>query len=33
MKVNALMPGCEVAEVPPEQGRNAVLSGRRVDVQ
>ena len=33
MKVTAVMPGCEVAEVPPEQGRNAVLSGRRVDVQ
>ena len=33
MKVTALMPGCEVAEVAPEQGRNAVLSGQRVDVQ
>jgi hypothetical protein len=33
MKVTALMPGCEVAEVPPEQGRHAVLSGQRVDVQ
>lgn len=33
MKVSALMPGCEVAEVPAEQGRPAVLSGRRVEVQ
>jgi len=33
MKVNVLMPGCEVAEVPPEQGRAAVLGGRRVDTQ
>ena len=33
MTVSALMPGCEVAEVPPEQGRAAVLGGRRVAVQ
>ena len=33
MKVTALMPGCAVAEVPPEQGRSAVLNGRRVEVQ
>jgi hypothetical protein len=33
MKVTALMPGCEIAEVAPEQGRRAVLNGRRVEVQ
>ena len=33
MKVSVLTPGCEVAEVPPEQGRAAVLGGRRVEVQ
>jgi hypothetical protein len=33
MKVMALVPGCDVAEVPPEQGRAAVQSGRRIEVQ
>jgi hypothetical protein len=30
MKVAALLPGCELAEVPPEQGQAAVRGGRRV---
>ena len=33
MKVTALLPSCQIAEMPPEQGRRAVLNGRRVDVQ
>ena len=33
MKVAALMPGCEVAEVPPEQGRSGRASGTAGDVQ
>ena len=30
MKVGMLLPGCELAEVPPAQGQAAVRSGRRV---
>ncbi len=33
MKVGMLLPGCEVAEVPPEQGQAAVRGSRRVDAQ
>lgn len=33
MKVTALLPGCQVAEVPPEQGQSAVRGGRRVQEQ
>ena len=33
MKIGALMPGCEVAEVPPEQGQSAVRGSKRVAVQ
>lgn len=33
MKVGLLLPGCEVAEVPPEQGQAAVRGGRRVALQ
>ena len=31
MKVGMLLPGCEVAEVPPEQGQAAVRGSRRVE--
>lgn len=30
MTVTALMPGCQLAEVPPDQGQAAVRNGRRV---
>jgi hypothetical protein len=30
MKVGLLLPGCEVAEVPPDQGRAAVQGSKRV---
>ncbi|HSH99222.1 MAG TPA: hypothetical protein VLA02_01375 [Reyranella sp.] len=30
MKIGALLPGCELGEVPPEQGQSAVRGGRRV---
>lgn len=30
MKVTALLPGCEVAEVSPDQGQAAVKAGKRV---
>ena len=33
MKVGLMLPGCEVAEVPPEQGQAAVRGGRRVAPQ
>ncbi len=33
MKVGLWMPGCEVAEVSPDQGRAAVLASRRVAIQ
>jgi len=33
MKVNLLLPGCEVAEVSPDQGQAAVRGSRRVEVQ
>jgi hypothetical protein len=33
MKVGALMPGCEVAEVSAQQGQSAVLNSKRVAVQ
>jgi hypothetical protein len=33
MKVGMLLPGCEVAEVPPEQGQAAVRGSRRVEAQ
>jgi len=33
MTIGVLMPGCEVAEVPPVQGQAAVRGSRRVDVQ
>jgi hypothetical protein len=33
MKVNLMLPGCEVAEVPPEQGQAAVRGSRRVAPQ
>ena len=33
MKVGLLLPGCEVAEVPPEQGQAAVRGSRRVAPQ
>ncbi len=32
MKIGALLPGCEVAEVPPEQGQSAVRGAKRVEV-
>lgn len=32
MTVVSLQPGCEVAEVPPEQGQAAVRGGRRVAI-
>ena len=31
MKVGMLLPGCEVAEVPPEQGQAAVRGSQRVE--
>jgi hypothetical protein len=33
MKVELLMPSCQVAEVPPEEGQAAVRGGRRVEPQ
>jgi hypothetical protein len=33
MKIGVLLPGCQVAEVPPEQGQSAVRGSRRVQVQ
>jgi hypothetical protein len=33
VKVGLWMPGCEVAEVSPDQGRAAVLGSRRVAIQ
>ena len=33
MKVGLLLPGCEVAEVPADQGQVAVRGGKRVEVQ
>jgi len=33
MKATLLLPGCEVAEVSPDQGQAAVRSSRRVEVQ
>ena len=33
MKVGLMLPGCEVAEVPPEQGQAAVRGSRRVAPQ
>jgi len=33
MTIGVLVPGCEVAEVPPEQGQAAVRGSRRVDMQ
>lgn len=33
MKIGALLPGCEVAEVPPDQGQAAVRGSKRVEVQ
>jgi hypothetical protein len=33
MKVTALLPGCSIAEVPPEQGQSAVRGSRRVAAQ
>jgi hypothetical protein len=33
MKVTALLPSCEVAEVAPDQGQSAVRGGKRVAVQ
>jgi hypothetical protein len=32
MKVGLLLPGCEVAEVSPDQGQAAVRGGKRVEV-
>jgi hypothetical protein len=33
MKIGVLLPGCELAEVPPEQGQSAVRGSKRVAVQ
>jgi hypothetical protein len=33
MKIGALVPGCALAEVPPEQGRAAIRGSKRVAVQ
>jgi hypothetical protein len=33
LRIAALLPGCELAEVAPEQGQAAVRGGRRVQVQ
>ncbi|HYD04852.1 MAG TPA: hypothetical protein VEC60_03960 [Reyranella sp.] len=33
MKIGALLPGCEVAEVAPDQGQAAVRGGKRIVVQ
>jgi hypothetical protein len=33
MKIGVLLPGCELAEVPPEQGQAAVRGSKRVVVQ
>jgi hypothetical protein len=33
MKIGVLMPGCDVAEVAPDQGQAAVRGGKRVAVQ
>jgi hypothetical protein len=33
MKIGVLLPGCELAEVPPEQGQAAVRGSKRVAVQ
>lgn len=33
VKVGLWMPGCEIAEVSPDQGRAAVLASRRVAIQ
>ena len=33
MTIGPWAPGCEVAEVPPDQGRAAVLGSRRVEPQ
>jgi len=33
MKISALLPGCEVAEVAPQQAKAAVRGSRRVQVQ
>lgn len=33
MTIGWWTPGCEVAEVPPDQGRAAVLAGRRLEPQ
>ena len=33
IKIGLWLPGCEIAEVPPDQGQSAVLSSRRVEPQ
>jgi hypothetical protein len=33
MKIGLLLPSCEVAEVPPQDGQQAVRGGKRVSVQ
>ena len=33
MKIGLWQPGCEIAEVPPDQGQAAVLGSKRVDPQ
>ena len=33
MKIGLWQPGCDIAEVPPDQGQSAVLSSRRVEPQ
>ena len=33
MKITLWQPGCEIAEVPPDQGQAAVLGSKRVDAQ
>ena len=33
MKIGILLPSCELAEVPPEQGQAAVRGSKRVEVQ
>jgi hypothetical protein len=33
IKIGLWLPGCEIAEVPPDQGQSAVLSSKRVEPQ
>lgn len=33
IKIGLWLPGCEIAEVPPDQGRAAVLASKRVEPQ